>query len=291
MFLRCEVILIVRFSFLLFLHQHQRQRHLPLALLDAIVDVCSITYGGGDFLHLRSRLRPEWQGRAPCPTRNLITSDRDSTQKGRGVPLVQPGTPSPQIETTPRRAGACPLSNQEPHHLRSRLRPEGQGRAPCPTRKLSTSGWLRLSEIECSAPANREAATSRPRTDRPMRRRVAKKGGLSRLSTKRGVDWTRVRERRCARGSSFREFGGSCVRHPWWERAFQSRQFRTWHPGPVSGRRRGPCRRSWLRVRVPSPQDREDHTRWTGPRQASIKTAFGPILLGVCMCVFVAPVS
>ena len=37
----------------------------------------------------------------------------------------------------------------------------------------------------------------------------------------------------------------------------------------------------------PVPQDREDHTRWTGPRQASIKTAFGPILLGVC----VAPVS
>ena len=122
--MRCGVILIVRFSFRLFLH-HQCQRHLPLALLNAIVYVCSIMYGGGDFLHLRSRL---------CP--------------------------------------------------------EGQGCAPCPTRKLSTSGWLCLSQIECSAPANREAATSRPRTDRPMRRRVAAKGGLSRLSTNRrgGLD-------------------------------------------------------------------------------------------------------
>ena len=107
--------------------------------------------------------------------------------------------PSPQIETPPRRAGACPLSNEEPHHLRSRLLPEGQGRAPCPTRKLSTSGWLRLSQIECSALANREDATSRPRTDRPMRRKVATKGGLSRLSTKKRGGGSGRGERLCAR--------------------------------------------------------------------------------------------
>ena len=54
---------------------------------------------------------------------------------------------------------------------------------------------------------------------------------------------------------------------------------------------------------VPGANQLEDHTRWTGPRQvlvfsssspseleALIKTTVGPILLGVCVCVFVVPV-
>ena len=47
MFMHCEVILIVRFSFRSFLHPHQRQQHLHLTLIDAIIPMHSITYEGG----------------------------------------------------------------------------------------------------------------------------------------------------------------------------------------------------------------------------------------------------
>ena len=45
--MRCEVILIVRFSFRSFLHPHQCQQHLHLTLTDAIIPMRSIMYEGG----------------------------------------------------------------------------------------------------------------------------------------------------------------------------------------------------------------------------------------------------
>ena len=45
--MRCEVILLVRFSLRLFLQPHQRQQHLHLALPDAIIPMRSTTYMGG----------------------------------------------------------------------------------------------------------------------------------------------------------------------------------------------------------------------------------------------------